>query len=388
MKTDFILLGAVLTLALFGLKFQTYALEFVPSLAPYLLGAVAAAVAAVACAGGRAGRMLAGRGGWIAWGVAAALMAALLVFGRSYRGGLYLPGRLNPSEVVKCCMVAFAASRFCGDRVFPSASAFLKFAGAFAVVAGETALAGDFGLLAQLVLTMAAMLFAASWFWGVAAFAAVGGGFACVACTSLGAVGHLGTRFAVWRDPFVSTDGAGWQTLHGLAAVVNGGMTGLGGEFAEIRKVPIVESDFAYAGVAELWGLLGCLLVLALWATVLLRGLAAGWRREAEGNRCEALLAAGLVASLGEQVLLNVAGVLNAFPMTGITLPLVSNGGSSLAVTLVMCGVLLGLARPLPARNARKTRRTPSRPRRKRVPDAPPPPPDAPADEAAGTPTP
>lgn len=152
--------------------------------------------------------------------------------------------------------------------------------------------------------------------------------------------------------------------MRGLAAVVNGGVAGLGHESAEIAKVPIVASDFVYAAVAEIWGLLGCLLVLGLWTTVLLRGFAAGWRREAAGDRCEAVLATGLVASLGVQVLLNVGGVLNAVPMTGITLPLVSHGGSSTVVTLLMCGVLLGLAGPAPAKNRRKGRKLQSRMRR------------------------
>ena len=364
MRVDWYILVAAVALALLGLKVQTYAQPAMPSLSPLALGLAAAACAAFACAGGRAGRMLKGRGAWIVWGVAAALVAALLVFGRRYRGGLYLPGRLNPSELVKLCLVAFAAARFSGERVFASPRDFWIFAGAFALVGLEVALAGDFGMLAQLVLTLAVILFAASWRWGLAAFASVGGVFALVACTSLCKLGHLATRFAVWRDPFAYEKAGGWQTLHGFAALVNGGVLGLGHDFAEVSKVPVVVSDFVYAAVAEIWGLFGCIAVLALWGTILLRGLAAGWRREAEGDRCEALLATGLVASLAVQVLLNVGGVLNAVPMTGITLPLVSHGGSSLVVTLLMCGILLGLARPLPAKNRRKGKKLQSRMRR------------------------
>ena len=364
MKVDWPVLVSVLVLAALGMVVQTYALGTAPAFAPLGLGLVACAVAACVCAGGRAGRLLQGRGAWIIWGVAAFLMAVLLVFGRRYRGGLYLPGRLNPSELVKFCMLAFAAARFAGTRVFASARDFWCFAGAFAFVAGEVALAGDFGMLAQLVITVAAVLFAASWGWGLAAFASIGGAFALVACTPLCKLGHLAARFDVWRNPFLYEKTAGWQTLHGLAAVVNGGVLGLGHDHAEVAKVPIVASDFVYSAVAEVWGLAGCLLVFALWATVILRGFAAGWRREAEGDRCEALLATGLAASLAVQLLLNVGGVLNAVPMTGITLPLVSHGGSSLMVTLLMCGVLLGLARPAPAKNRRKGKKLQSRMRR------------------------
>jgi len=364
MKVDLPMLFAVVGLTVLGTIVQTYALGGAPAFPPIALGACACLAGACVFGGGRASRLLQGRGAWVLWGVGVFLLAVLLVFGRRYRGGLYLPGRLNPSELVKFCLVAFAAARFSGERVFGSLRDFWLFCGAFLAIAGGLALAGDFGMVAQLVLTLAAMLFAASWRWGLAAFAAVGGGFALVACTPLSSVGHLATRFAVWRDPFAQVQTAGWQTLHGLAAVVNGGATGLGHDLAEVTKVPVVASDFVYAAVAETWGFLGCLLVMGLWATVLCRGLAAGARREAEGDRCAALLAAGLVASLGVQLLLNVGGVLNAVPMTGITLPLVSHGGSSLVVTLLMCGVLLGLARPAPAKNRRKGKKLQSRMRR------------------------
>lgn len=362
---DYILFLAVLALTVFGQIAQAHATGTPPSFAPLALGVVTYVVAAFVAGGGRAGRLLRGRGAWIVWATAAALMLALLVFGRRYRGGLYLPGRLNPSELVKFCLVAFAASRLSaggrdGAHLFETPRDLGIFVLAFGALVGTVALAGDFGMLAQLALTLAAMLFAASWFWGVAAFLSVAGGLALVACTPICQMGHFATRFAVWRDPLSDAMGAGWQTLHGLAAVVNGGVFGLGRDLAEVSKVPIVASDFIYAAVAEVWGLVGCLLVLGLWCAVLVRGLVAAYRRESAGDRCGALLAAGLTASLGVQALLNVAGVLNALPMTGITLPLVSHGGSSLVVTQLMCGVLLALAsgaREEPSRRVRAPRR-------------------------------
>ena len=166
------------------------------------------------------------------------------------------------------------------------------------------------------------------------------GGMAFVAAHP---VGHLATRFAVWRDPFGDVTGAGWQVLQGLTAILSGGMTGTGFGMGEVQSVPIVASDFVYAAVAEELGLAGCLAVLALWAFVFVRGVMAAVRRSAD-SPAEALLAAGIVASLAVQVVLNVAGVLNALPMTGITLPLISLGGSSQATTLMMCGVLVGVS--------------------------------------------
>lgn len=342
MRADWALAGATAALALFGTAMQARTRGALPSCLPQAAGTALFAACAWACAGGRAGRFVRGRGAWIAWGAAAALMAALLVFGRRYRGGLYLPGRTNPSECVKACAVVCAAAWLGAEKPARERAAL---AAAGVLLGGAVALAGDFGLLAQLACTVAAMLFAASWWKGLAAFAALGGGFALAAAHP---AGHLATRFAVWRDPLADMTGAGWQTLQGLAAVVGGGVTGAGFKMGDVDAVPIASSDFVYAALAKDFGLVGCAAVLALWTFVLLRGLAAAARRARAGDACGALLAAGLVASLGVQILLNVAGVLNAVPMTGITLPLVSHGGASFAVTLAMCGALLGLSARAP----------------------------------------
>ena len=109
--------------------------------------------------------------------------------------------------------------------------------------------------------------------------------------------------------------------------------------------MPIVASDFVYTALAEEWGLVGCVFVLALYGVVIVRGLMVSNRLSRAENAGGAFLVAGLVASLAVQVLLNVGGVLNAVPMTGIPLPLLSLGGSSLVVTLVSLGILLGFSR-------------------------------------------
>lgn len=340
MKRDWWMCAAVAALAVFGLLEQVRLAGTVPALdgmVPLLAGMLAGAVATAACGGGRIGRFLAGKGKWIAFGMALALMLALLAFGRRYRGGLYLPGRINPSEMVKLCLVAFLAGwlgRLHDGRKVVNGVVLCGLL--FLLVAA----AGDFGLLAQLAITVVAMLWAASWLWGAISVVALAGGIALVAAHPSG---HLATRFAVWRDPFGDVTGAGWQTLQGLTAILSGGATGTGFGMGEVQSVPIVASDFVYAAVAEELGLVGCAVVLATWAFVLVRGLLSAMRRSAD-SPVEALLATGIVASLAVQIILNVAGVLNALPMTGITLPLISLGGSSQATTLLMCGILAGIS--------------------------------------------
>ena len=335
------MLAAVCALTALGFFLQIRIAEAVPRAGffiPYALGAVCGFAAMFAFSGERAGVLLRGR--WIALGVAVALMLALLVVGRRYRGGLYLPGRINPSELVKLCMVVFAAGTLSDGRV--TVRRLLELGAGYGAVAIAVAVAGDFGLLAQLAVTGAAVLFAASWVWGCAAFAAIAGGVAFMFARP---TGHLATRLAVWRDPLADAAGAGWQTLQGLTAVVSGGWWGVGAKLGDVRSMPIVASDFVYTALAEEWGLVGCAAMLALYGVIFVRGLMASDRLSRSENAGGALLAAGLVASLAVQVLLNIGGVLNAVPMTGIPLPLLSLGGSSLVVTLVSLGILLALSR-------------------------------------------
>ena len=341
MGRDRWLLAAVCVLTALGFFLQIRIAEAVPKAGfflPYVLGAACGIAAMFFFTDDRANVLLRGR--WIALGAATAFMAALLVFGRRYRGGLYLPGRINPSELVKLCMVVFAAGTLSDGRI--TLRRLLELGAGYGVVAVTVALAGDFGLLAQLAVTGAAVLFAASWFWGCAAFVTIAGGVAFMFARP---TGHLATRLAVWRDPLADAAGAGWQTLQGLTAVVSGGWWGVGAKLGDVRNVPIVASDFVYTALAEEWGLVGCVALLALYGVIFVRGLMAADRLSHAENVGGALLAAGLVASLAVQVLLNIGGVLNAVPMTGIPLPLLSLGGSSLMVTLVSLGILLGLSR-------------------------------------------
>lgn len=332
-----VLFGAT-ALFLFGIAFQVRIAEAALGLVLPAAGVAGAVAAAFACAGGRAERFLKSRRcAAVAWGACAAVMALLMAFGRRYRGGIYLPGLVNPSEFVKIGAVVFAAARLAGDEGRPGLKLFLGY-GAIMALAGAV---GDFGLAAQLALTFAVMLFVASWAWGLGAVAAVAAAFALAALFPLG---HLAVRFAVWRDPLVDATGAGWQTLQGLVAILHGGVSGYGFGLGHVGYVPIVSSDFVYAAIAEDLGIVGCMVLLSTWTAVLVAAFRSAARSQEAGRTGSAILSCGLAASICVQIFLNAAGVLNALPMTGIPLPLISHGGSSLVATLVMCGIIAGLA--------------------------------------------
>ena len=313
-------------------------------LMPLWLGLGAGVAAYFAFAHGRSEWLLKAR--WPALGLALLVLGGAFALGRNYRGGTYVAGGMNPTEPIKPLLVVFAAGVLAAGRGegrgVPARSVVLMGAGMAAAALGLAALK-DFGMLALVGLTAAATVFAASWRWGLASFAAVA---AVASAAVLHPVGHLARRLAVWRDPFADPTGAGWQTLHGLAAMLAGGMFGEGFGQGTVEAIPIASSDFVYAALAEELGLAGCCALMGLYVLMTIRGFLAAGRAE---TPFQSLLAAGLTSMVAVQVLVNAGGVVNAIPMTGVTLPLVSHGGSSLAVTLASCGLLLAVSDRAPS---------------------------------------
>jgi len=141
---------------------------------------------------------------------------------------------------------------------------------------------------------------------------------------------------------FVGT--TSYQVQQSLIALGTGGVAGRGPgkSVQKLFFLPQPHSDFVFAIVGEELGLLGAAGVLALLGLVVQRGFVAAWRA---GSRASALLAAGIATGLAAQVLINVSVCLKLMPAKGLPLPLISAGGSDVAVTLVMIGVLLNVAK-------------------------------------------
>ena len=174
-------------------------------------------------------------------------------------------------------------------------------------------------------------------------------GYLTIGCLGVVAAGyavqfvsaHAKARFDVWLAPFADPTGKGYQVLQSLCAMFSGGLWGAGIGGGDPRFVPIASSDFVYAALAEEIGFFGCALLLSVYALLFVRGFRAAGRIKAPFER---VLCVGLTATLAVQTLFNIAGVTKALPMTGITLPLISHGGSSLVVTLLITGMIAGLS--------------------------------------------
>ncbi|MBU0495928.1 MAG: FtsW/RodA/SpoVE family cell cycle protein [Chloroflexi bacterium] len=157
---------------------------------------------------------------------------------------------------------------------------------------------------------------------------------------------HVRVRIHIWLNPWAQSQGAGYQVVQSLIALAAGGLFGTGLGRGYPGYIPAVHTDFVFAALGEELGLAGLVAVLALYVLLVGRGIHITLRT---GTVFEALLAAGLTSILGLQTLIIVAGVLRIVPLTGITLPFVSYGGSSLLTNYLIVGLLLRLsARSIP----------------------------------------
>ena len=148
-------------------------------------------------------------------------------------------------------------------------------------------------------------------------------------------------RVDVWLDPWADPAGRGYQIVQGLIAIANGGVFGVGLGYGHPEILPAAHTDFPFAVLAEETGLVGAAAVVTLFFVLTARGFAIALRAR---DGFSALLAAGLTTVLALQALIIVAGNLKLVPLTGITLPFVSYGGSSLLTNFLILGLLLRVA--------------------------------------------
>ncbi len=342
-RGDAALLAGVFLLAGLGLLVQArmvsevYSFENLKPFLPYGLGVVGFALAAVCLERGRCGglRVLS----WPSYGLMLAVLAGMLVVGQRFRGGLYVQGFLSPTEVVKPLAALFLAGFLSKGKGAPSWRELLVLGCLWVPVNGLVLLHRDFGLLVVLDVLFVAAVFAAS---GQVRWLVLGAVGICAASVAVPLMAsHAAVRFEIWRDPFGDPTGKGWQLLQGLSAMYAGGLFGAGLGGGSPQFVPIVTSDFVYAALAEEVGFAGCVGVLAVYAAVAWRGLAAAAAQKVTFVR---LFGVGLVTVFAGQALLNIGGVVKAIPMTGITLPLISHGGSSLVVSFVLLGIIAAMS--------------------------------------------
>lgn len=205
----------------------------------------------------------------------------------------------------------------------------------------------DFGSCLILVMCATAVILAGG--ANVKQMAAVGG--VCIILIALALLikpdlidNYQLARFEAFKDPFADPKGAGMQILYSLEALGHGGITGvgLGNSVQKLFYLPYAYNDFIFSIIGEELGFIGTMLFLLFYVLLL-------WRALIVALRCPdifgTLVGIGMVSLIGFQALINMGGVSKAIPMTGVTLPFISYGGSSLLALMIGMGILLSISR-------------------------------------------
>jgi cell division protein FtsW len=296
---------------------------------------------------------------WLLLGLA--LLGLTLFFGTNPSGaearlwlgccGLYM----QPSELLRLLLIAYLAS-YLAERLLPGSDQparaglwpiLVPLLVVWGVAVALLAAQRDLGTGTLILSLLAVLLYLVSRRWEALV---IGGALLLIAgfaATSFSSV--VQARIETWLNPWDDPLASSYQTLQALLAMATGGIFGTGPGFGAPGIVPAAHTDFVFAAVVEEWGLAGGLGMLGLLAVVTSRGLrAATQARDAYG----AILGAGLAIAIGLQAFIILGGVLRLMPLTGIPLPFVAYGGSSLLTT----GVALALLIRISAQRSEKPR--------------------------------
>lgn len=277
---------------------------------------------------------------WFYAGAGFLMLAAVLVLGANVNGAkinIQIGGfAFQPSEFVKIIFVFFAAS-----RLYKKSATFKDHVITTAVAAAYVlilVLSRDLGSAAVFFVTYVVMLYVATKkpVYLLAGFGS-GAGAAVVAYFLFS---HVKQRVVAWKDPFSVYQTSGYQIVQGLFAIGTGGWFGMGLCQGSPEMIPFVKQDYMFAAICEeLGGLFAiCMVLICMSMFLLVVNISLRIKK-----RFYKLIALGLGTEYAFQVFLTIGGVTKFIPMTGITLPLVSYGGSSALGTIMMLAIIQGL---------------------------------------------
>ena len=245
-------------------------------------------------------------------------------------------GSFQPSELVKLALVLAMAYYFSAHRTVWQMMPALVFAATCLVL---LMLQRDLGTALIYYLTTLALFYVAC---GNLPLTAVGlGGGVAAAVLGYRMFAHVKVRVAMWQNPWSDALDKGYQIIQALLAIGSGGLFGVGLGQGTPEKIPAYYNDFIFAVVCEQLGIVFGICVIAVYVLILLRGMEVSMRAR---RSFDMLLGCGVVALLGVQTFMIVAGVIKMIPLTGVTMPFLSYGGSSLLSCMAMMGMLCGIS--------------------------------------------
>ena len=243
---------------------------------------------------------------------------------------------IQPSEFIKPVMIMVLAAGFSNRPRFVKCLPTLTFA---AMCCGILLVEKDLGAVLLYFLTTVFMYFVAT-SNAFISLAGLGMG-AAAAVVAYHFLPYVQKRVAIWQNPWSDPLDSGYQLVQALIAIGSGGLWGMGLGLGSSTIIPLYHSDFIFASIAEVFGLVFAVGLLAVYVIIILRGLIVAMNARTSFH---SLTAFGLVVLLGLQTMLIVGGTTKLLPLTGVTLPLVSYGGSSLVSMGFSMGLLLGIS--------------------------------------------
>ncbi|MCS6785682.1 MAG: putative lipid II flippase FtsW [Thiobacillaceae bacterium] len=252
-------------------------------------------------------------------------------------------GNLQPSELVKLAVVLYAADYTVRKAAFMDSvrKGFLPMFAVMLAVGTLLLLQPDFGAFAVIVAIALGVLFLGGLNWrlfvGLVLLLAVG--FVLLIYLSPYRMARVAGYLNPWEDPL----GKGYQLTHALIAFGRGELTGvgLGDSVEKLHYLPEAHNDFLLAVIGEELGLIGVLAVIALFAWLVWRAFSIGWQAALMERNFAALVAQGIGVWLGAQAFINMGANLGLLPTKGLTLPLMSYGGSGLVANCLALGLLV-----------------------------------------------
>ena len=265
-----------------------------------------------------------------------ALLALPLLIGKETYGAKnwFYVGSLSvqPSEIVKLVLVIVLARFMADRRMLP----WLVFS---VGCLGVLMLQKDLGTALLYFFTTLLLFYASTGNLALTGIGLAGGAGAAVLGYNLFA--HVKRRVAIWQNPWSDYDNAGYQIIHSLMAIASGGLFGVGLGLGSPRTIPVYHTDFIFSVICEQFGLIFGCCVLLMYVALIWRGAAIAMSTRTSFH---GLLAMGITILLGLQTFVIIGGVLKLIPLTGVTMPFVSYGGTSLISCLCLIGFLQGVA--------------------------------------------
>lgn len=242
---------------------------------------------------------------------------------------------IQPSEFVKISYVFFIATMFYRSTDFKTVITVTAVAAVHVLI---LVISKDLGSALIFFVAYVFMLFVATgkWFY---LLAGVGGG-SLASLLAFQIFDHVKTRVLAWQNPWTDIAGKGYQITQSLFAIGTGGWFGMGLYRGMPKKIPVVEKDFIFSAISEELGAVFALCILFICLGCFLQFMMIASRMQAVFYK---LIAFGLGTIYIFQVFLTVGGVTKFIPSTGVTLPLVSYGGSSILSTFIIFGIIQGL---------------------------------------------